>query len=85
MLVTVDDPAGALAILERAGIRAERDDGQLRVALGPSEAARISRTLGEHGHWVCDLRPDERNLEDVFLEVTTDLGHRDDELEEVGR
>jgi ABC-2 type transport system ATP-binding protein len=76
MLVTVDDPAGALAVLARAGVTAELGDGHLRVALGRSDAARINRTLGEHGHWVSDLRPDERNLEDVFLEVTTDLDQR---------
>lgn len=92
MLVTVEDPVAALDVLVRAGIPAEAADDHLRVALGRSDAARISRTLGEHGHWVCDLRPDERNLEDVFLEVTTDLGDRRggqgsdvDELEEVGR
>ncbi len=85
MLVTVDDPTSALVVLGRAGIAAEPRDGRLRVALGASDAARISRTLGERGFWVSDLRPDEHNLEDVFLEVTTDLGRRADELEEVER
>ena len=73
MLVTVDDLDGALAVLGRAGIPAERTDGHLRVAVGAVEAARVSRALGEQGHWVCDLRPDERSLEDLFLELTTDL------------
>ena len=45
-------------------------------AVAPSEAARISRTLGEQGHWVRELRPDERSLEDLFLELTTELGER---------
>ena len=94
MLVTVDDVAGALAVLDRAGIPAERNGGHLRVAVGAAEAVRISRTLGEQGHWVCDLRPEERSLEDLFLELTTDLGasrhgsgHDGTEptLEEVGR
>ena len=94
MLVTVDDIAGALAVLDRAGIPAERIDGHLRVTVATTEAVRISRTLGEQGHWVCDLRPEERSLEDLFLELTTDLGpsppgaaqdDREATLEEVGR
>ena len=58
-------------MLDRAGIPAERGDGHLRVAARPRpKAARISRTLGEQGHWVRELRPEERSLEDLFLEVT---------------
>jgi len=94
LLVTVDDLVGALRVLGRAGIPAERVDGHLRVAVGRAEAERVTRTLGEQGHWVTDLRPDERSLEDLFLELTTDLGRaqhggaRDERattLEEVGR
>ena len=72
MLVTVDDLAGALAVLERAGIDAERAHDHLRVAVAPPDAGRISRTLGEHGHWVRELRPEEHSLEDLFLEMTDD-------------
>ena len=74
-------------MLDRAGIPAERRDGHLRVLVAPSEAERISRTLGEQGHWVSELRPDERSLEDLFLELTTELGEDSDNgvpiLEEV--
>jgi ABC-2 type transport system ATP-binding protein len=87
LLVTVDDLAGALQVLDRAGIPAERRDNHLRVSVPQLDAARISRTLGEHGHWVCELRPEERSLEELFLEVTED-GDRDvreTTLEEVGR
>ena len=70
MLVTVADLSGALNVLDRAGIPAARVDGQLRVALDVEDAARISRALGENGHWVTDLRPEERSLEDLFLELT---------------
>jgi ABC-2 type transport system ATP-binding protein len=82
MLVSVDDLPGALAVLTRAGIPAERCDDRLRVAVPELEAARISRTLGEQGHWVQELRPEERSLEDLFFEITDD---RDDnnELAEV--
>ncbi len=74
MLVTVDDLPGAFAVLDRAGIPVEHADGRLRVALAAGEAARISRTLGEEGHWVRELRPEEQSLEDLFLEVTDELG-----------
>jgi ABC-2 type transport system ATP-binding protein len=90
LLVTVADLAGALTVLDRAGIAAERAEGHLRVAVPATEAARISRTLGEQGHWVSDLRPDERSLEDLFLEITDELGKRPGggdqrpHLEEVG-
>ncbi len=73
MAVIVDDLAGALAVLHRAGIAATRIDDHLQVALGKSEATRISRTLGEHGHWICELKPNERSLEELFLELTDGL------------
>ena len=72
VLVTVDDLTGALAVLERAGFRVESGQGHLRVAVDASEAARISQALGEQGHWVRELRTEERNLEDLFLEMTDD-------------
>ena len=86
LLVTVDDLAGALQVLDRAGIPAERRDDHLRVAVAELDAPRVSRTLGEHGHWVCELRREERSLEDLFLEVTETGDHgREATLEEVGR
>ena len=33
-----------------------------------------ARTLGEQGHWVRELRREERSLEDLFLEMTDDRG-----------
>lgn len=74
MLVTVDDPTGALAVLDRAGIVAERTRDHLRVSLEPADARRISQTLGEQGHWVSELRAEERSLEDLFLEMTDEVG-----------
>ena len=84
MLVGVDDLAGALEVLNGAGIPAERCNGQLRVVVAPQDAARITRALGERGHWVRELRSEERSLEDLFLEMTDDPGERATELEEVG-
>ena len=72
MLVTVDDLTGALAVLNQAGMDAQRAHDHLRVAVAPLDAALISRTLGDHGHWVRELRPEERSLEDLFLEMTDD-------------
>jgi ABC-2 type transport system ATP-binding protein len=72
MLVAVDDPAGALTVLNEAGIGAERGRDHLRVSVAPHDAGRISRTLGEHGHWVRELRPVERSLEELFLEMTAE-------------
>jgi ABC-2 type transport system ATP-binding protein len=83
MLVTVDDLPGALGVLDRAGIPAERGDGHIRVAVTAPDAARISRALGEQGHWVRELRPEERSLEDLFLEVTDDRTVETAKLEEV--
>ena len=71
-LVKVDDLEGARVVLNRAGIHAERAYDHLRVAVAPPDAGRISQTLGEHGHWVRELRPEERSLEDLFLEMTDD-------------
>lgn len=87
MLVTVADPTGALAVLDRAGIPAQRGPDSLRVAVAPPNADQISRTLGEHGHWVLEMRPETRSLEDLFLELTGDERGSDEDtlkLEEVG-
>ena len=72
MLVKVDDLDAAVVALRRAGIRAERGDGHVRVAIAPEEAERVTRTLALEDQWVTDLRPEERSLEDLFLELTGD-------------
>lgn len=83
VLVTVADVVGALAVLDRAGVDAARLHDRLRVVVPAADAARISRILGEQGHWVRDLRPEERTLEELFLEMT-DSGAADPaRLEEV--
>jgi ABC-2 type transport system ATP-binding protein len=85
VLVRVDHPADALAVLERAGMRTQREDGLLRVAVPAAESARVSRALGEQGHWVRELRPEEHTLEELFLEVTDESrAEPGAALEEVG-
>jgi ABC-2 type transport system ATP-binding protein len=71
--VTVDDLTAARQVLERAGLgEVETGDGHLRVAVPPAGAGVISRVLAAESLWVTDLRPDERTLEDLFLELTSD-------------
>jgi ABC-2 type transport system ATP-binding protein len=72
MLVKVDDLDAGVIALRRAGIGAERCDGHVRVAIAPTEAERVTRTLALERQWVTDLRPEERSLEDLFLELTGD-------------
>ena len=72
MLVKVDDLDAGVATLRRAGLDAERCDGHVRVAIAPTEAERVTRLLANEQQWVTDLRPEERSLEDLFLELTGD-------------
>jgi hypothetical protein len=46
----------------------------LKVALAAEEAERVTRVLAEQGLYVSELRPDEADLETVFLELTKDQG-----------
>jgi ABC-2 type transport system ATP-binding protein len=71
MLVKVPDLAAGVETLRRAGLAAERRDGHVRVVIEPVEAERVTQVLARERHWVTDLRPEERSLEDLFLEVTT--------------
>jgi ABC-2 type transport system ATP-binding protein len=70
MLVRVDDLDLGVAVLRRAGLPAERRNDDVRVAISPGNAARVTETLARNGHWVTDLRPEERSLEELFLELT---------------
>ena len=45
-------------------------DGALRVAIDPARAAEVNRRLIEAGVDVSELRPAERSLEEVFLQLT---------------
>jgi ABC-2 type transport system ATP-binding protein len=50
--------------------RVQEQDGTLRVDSDPADAARINRELVLAGVAVSELRPIERTLEDVFLQLT---------------
>jgi ABC-2 type transport system ATP-binding protein len=45
-------------------------DGALRLRTGPEQAGRVSRALADAGVTLTELRPLERSLEEVFLEMT---------------
>ena len=82
---TVDDllgQAGLLVRAEPAGPARETlerlvgagnvaaDDGSFRLRTGPEQAGRVSRALADAGVTLTELRPLERTLEEVFLEMT---------------
>ena len=82
---TVDDllgQAGLLVRAEPAGPAREAlerlvgvgnvaaDDGAFRLRTGPEQAGRVSRALADAGVTLTELRPLERTLEEVFLEMT---------------
>lgn len=46
----------------------------LRVDLPPDQGERVTRSLSERGLYLSELRPDEVDLETVFLELTRDEG-----------
>jgi ABC-2 type transport system ATP-binding protein len=72
LLVRLDDLAAGRAVLLGAGIHAAPDGDALRVALPPGQAAAVTRTLAGQGLYVTELRPDEADLEAVFLELTAE-------------
>lgn len=70
MLVRVEDSLRGAKALEAEGITASAVDGLLRVEVPPEEGERISRALARHGLYPSELRPDEVDLETVFLQLT---------------
>jgi ABC-type multidrug transport system, ATPase component len=70
----VDDLPAALTTLEGSGIEARVEDDALKVALPPTEGARVTKVLADAGLYVSELRPDEVDLETVFLELTGEPG-----------
>jgi ABC-2 type transport system ATP-binding protein len=72
VLVRIDDPESAHVVLTAAGLESVVTDGLLRVNIPPSDAARITKTLAQQGLYLSELRPDEEDLEDIFLKLTSD-------------
>jgi ABC-2 type transport system ATP-binding protein len=72
LIVKLSDLAAGLEVLLAKGIEATMTADALRVGLPAAESERVSRTLAERGLFVTELRPDEVDLETVFLELTRD-------------
>jgi ABC-2 type transport system ATP-binding protein len=72
ILVALDDVEAGLRALQGEGIPAVRADSKIRVELDPSQAARVTKALADRRLYVTELRPDEADLETVFLELTAD-------------
>lgn len=74
MSVTVDSPERAAALVrELPAVRsATVIDGELRVAVDPSEAAAVNRLLVVNGLEVSELRRQVLSLEDVFFDLVED-------------
>jgi len=70
LLVRVEDEPRAASILNGAGIEATAGDGKLRVDMSPSEGARVTKVLADAGVYLSELRPEEEDLEEVFLRLT---------------
>jgi ABC-2 type transport system ATP-binding protein len=68
-----DLDAGARA-LAAAGFTATRVGDAIKIDAGPDRAESVTRTLAEAGLYLTELRPDEADLETVFLELTKDRG-----------
>lgn len=68
------DQAARLAAGLLGATRVARDGALLRCDAGPAEAARLNRALVLAGVQVSELRTVERSLEEVFLELTDQLG-----------
>ena len=72
VMVRIDDPQAAQVVLRAAGIDSVLTDGSLRVGVLPREAARVTKILAQQGLYLSELKPDEEDLEDVFLKLTTE-------------
>jgi ABC-2 type transport system ATP-binding protein len=74
LLVKLADPAAGAVALNQAGIRSEVAGDVVRVDLPPDQGDRVTRALADRGLYLSELRPDEVDLETVFLELTRDEG-----------
>jgi ABC-2 type transport system ATP-binding protein len=72
LVVRLDDLARGVDVLCAAGIDAAVRDDTIRVALDASEAPRVTRALADSGLYLREIRPEEADLESVFLELTRD-------------
>jgi ABC-2 type transport system ATP-binding protein len=74
LIVRMDDLVAGSRALADAGIEATTGDGVLHVRLPAHQASDVTRALAGRGIFLTELRPDELDLETVFLELTKDEG-----------
>jgi ABC-2 type transport system ATP-binding protein len=72
--VKLGDLEAGRRTLADAGLQVTTAGDALQVDAPPERAEFVSRTLAEAGLFVTELRPDEADLETVFLELTKDRG-----------
>ncbi|MEA2499513.1 MAG: type transport system ATP-binding protein [Actinomycetota bacterium] len=70
MVVKLADLEAGRIALQAEGMTAAIRDGALYVDVPPDSGALVSRALAERGLYPTELRPDEVDLETVFLELT---------------
>ena len=70
VLVRLDDLAQGAEVLRSAGMDVAAAERALRVSIPPSDGAKVARALADEGLYPYELRPDEVDLETVFLELT---------------
>ena len=74
MLVRVADPEAGRRALESARLSSTVDGPLLRVDVRPDQGEQVTRALVAADLYPSELRPDEVDLETVFLELTKDEG-----------
>ncbi len=74
LLVRLDDPAKGAEVLRAAGFEVTESDGGLRVPIPPRDGAKVARALAAADLYPYELRPDEVDLETVFLDLTEEPG-----------
>jgi ABC-2 type transport system ATP-binding protein len=74
LIVRLGDLDAGQRALEAAGLAVVRAGDVLRVDTPPDRAETVSRALAEAGLYLTELRPDQVDLETVFLELTKDQG-----------
>ncbi len=71
LLRTTDDESAISVLQAMPGVvSVRREDGRLIAERPQDQAAAISRALAERQIWPSELRPQENNLEDFFIEIT---------------
>jgi ABC-2 type transport system ATP-binding protein len=74
LIVRVRDLEAGRGMLADAGMQVAIDGDALRVHVPSTDGERVTRALAERGLFVSEIRPDEVDLETVFLELTRDDG-----------